>query len=158
MVQDFEKQFAFYTRNFNLIPTNVLYVPGVDDKTSNVGMFAHIDRGDELVDHHSIFLTSLPPDHTQPHVHHCSFEIHDLDTQELGHFWLAKKGYKSVWGVGRHILGSQIFDYWWDPNGFMVEHYIDGDVVNKETPVSFELAESAKDAAWGPDVPSTFLE
>jgi hypothetical protein len=35
--------------------------------------------------------------------------------------WLAKKKYKSVWGVGRHILGSQIFDYWWDPTGFMIE-------------------------------------
>lgn len=35
--------------------------------------------------------------------------------------WLAKKGYKSVWAVGRHILGSQIFDYWWGPTGFMVD-------------------------------------
>lgn len=35
--------------------------------------------------------------------------------------WLAKKNYKSVWGVGRHVLGSQIFDYWWDPTGFMIE-------------------------------------
>lgn len=40
----------------------------------------------------------------------------------------------------------------------MVEHYIDGDIVNKDTPVTFHLASSAKDAAWGPDVPGTFLE
>ncbi|OJJ98569.1 hypothetical protein ASPACDRAFT_45077 [Aspergillus aculeatus ATCC 16872] len=37
-----------------------------------------------------------------------------FDTQEVGHQWLAQKGYTSVWGVGRHILGSQSFDYWWD--------------------------------------------
>jgi hypothetical protein len=55
------------------------------------------------------------------HVHHCSFEVHDFDTQLLGHKWLAAKGYKSVWGVGRHILGSQIFDYWWDTSNYMVE-------------------------------------
>jgi len=35
--------------------------------------------------------------------------------------WLAAKKYTSVWGVGRHILGSQIFDYWWDTSGFMIE-------------------------------------
>ena len=40
----------------------------------------------------------------------------------------------------------------------MTEHYIDGDVVNEETPVSFHPAASAKDAAWGPDVPHEFLE
>lgn len=38
--------------------------------------------------------------------------------------YLEKKGYQSVWGVGRHILGSQIFDYWYQPEGkFMIEHY-----------------------------------
>ncbi|KAH8692361.1 trihydroxytoluene oxygenase [Talaromyces proteolyticus] len=158
VVRDFMKQFSFYTQNFNLMPSNVLYMPTADSKPKEVGMFAHIERGEELVDHHTIFLTSLPPGATEPHVHHCSFEIHDLDSQKLGHYWLAKKGYEPVWGVGRHILGSQIFDYWWDPNHFMVEHYIDSDVVNQDTPVSFELAESAKDAAWGPDVPSAFLE
>lgn len=31
----------------------------------------------------------------------------------------------------------------------MGEHYIDGDVVNGETPVSFDLSANAKDAAWG---------
>jgi hypothetical protein len=40
----------------------------------------------------------------------------------------------------------------------MTEHYIDGDVVNDETPVSFHPATSARDAAWGPDVPQEFLE
>ena len=30
---------------------------------------------------------------------------------------LAARGYPHAWGVGRHILGSQIFDYWRDPFG-----------------------------------------
>ncbi|KAJ9610435.1 hypothetical protein H2200_005212 [Cladophialophora chaetospira] len=157
VVRDFQSQLNFYTKNFNLMPTNILYVDDGNEKT-DVGMFAHVDRGTEVVDHHTLFLVSLPPGHEIPHVHHCSFEIHDFDTQAMGHEWLTRKGYKPAWGVGRHILGSQIFDYWWDPNDFMVEHYIDGDVVNGETPVSFHAAASAKDAAWSPDVPSSFLE
>ena len=46
------------------------------------------------------------------HVHHSSFEVHDFDIQALGHQWLREKDYDLVWGVGRHVMGSQIFDYW----------------------------------------------
>ena len=140
------------------MPTNILYASVGDGHRKNVAMFAHIDRGSEVVDHHSLFLVSAPPEIERPHVHHSSFEIHDMDTQAIGHDWLTKKGYKPAWGVGRHILGSQIFDYWWDIDGFMVEHYIDSDIVNDQTPVSFHPAASARDAAWGPDVPQEFLE
>jgi hypothetical protein len=87
-------------------------VTEADGSRKNVAMFAHIERGAELVDHHSIFLVTRPPHITHSHVHHCSFEIHDFDTQLIGHDWMLKQGYKPAWGVGRHILGSQIFDYW----------------------------------------------
>ena len=33
-------------------------------------------------------------------------------------------------GVGRHILGSQVFDYWKDPWGHVVEHFTDGDLLD----------------------------
>lgn len=80
------------------------------------------------------------------------------------------------------MLGSQIFDYWWDTSGFMIEvsivtpdtskshglktstdmirkHYADGDLVNSETPVSITDAhEEAKGGAWGPEVPTVFLD
>ena len=159
-MQDFDKQLKFYTQHFNLVPSNLLYVPAHGPGSSArkyVAMFAHIDRGDDLVDHHSLFLTSLPPSETVPHVHHCSFEVHDIDTQALGHEWLTKKGYDLVWGLGRHLIGSQLFDYWWDTSKFMVEHYIDGDVVNDQTPVGVGPAGDAGLAAWGPEVPKTFL-
>jgi len=92
------------------------------------------------------------------HVHHSSFEVHDFDTQLLGHKWLAKKNYKPVWGVGRHILGSQIFDYWWDTSKFMIEHYTDGDTVNNKTPIGFGPAGSESLAVWGPELPLDFLD
>jgi hypothetical protein len=70
--------------------------------------FCRLDRGEELVDHHCFFFFGGP----KFHVHHSSFETHDFDTQVLGHDWLRHKGYELSWGVGRHIMGSQIFDYW----------------------------------------------
>ncbi|KAK4998063.1 hypothetical protein LTR66_002645 [Elasticomyces elasticus] len=156
-VQNFQGQVEWYTRTFNLAPTDFLYVPdgsGQEKKTRDVATFLHIDRGADLVDHHTFFMSLNPTSH----VHHASFEVHDYDTQQLGHQWLASKGYTSVWGVGRHVLGSQIFDYWWDTTGNMVEHYTDGDLVNEETPVGWGMAGDESLAVWGPDVPKSFLE
>jgi hypothetical protein len=82
----------------------------VQDSTGkDITTFLHLDRGSELVDHHCFFFFEGP----KPHVHHSSFETHDFDTQVLGHDWLRSKGYQNCWGVGRHIMGSQIFDYWY---------------------------------------------
>jgi hypothetical protein len=91
-------------------------------------------------------------------LHHCSFEVADFDTQLIGHEWLAQRGYKPVWGVGRHILGSQIFDYWKDPSGFKIEHYADGDVVNAKMPVKRQAAGPNTLSIWGPPLPPSFTE
>mgnify|MGYP001090142859 CR=1 FL=1 len=79
-----------------------------DKEGKDITAFMHLDRGQTPVDHHCFFFFEGPVSH----VHHSSFETHDFDTQLLGHHWLRHKGYKNCWGVGRHILGSQIFDYW----------------------------------------------
>ncbi|PVH69712.1 Glyoxalase/Bleomycin resistance protein/Dihydroxybiphenyl dioxygenase [Cadophora sp. DSE1049] len=149
----FEEMVTFYTSNFNIVPTDCVYMEK-DGKRQIVTIFAHLDLGESLVDHHCFFLSAAPT----AHVHHSSFEVHDYDTQNLGHQWLAQKGYKSVWGVGRHILGSQIFDYWWDTTGNMVEHYTDGDLVNSETPIAYVKAGSESLAVWGPELPPGFVE
>lgn len=182
VVQHFERQVQWYTRTFNFAPTDFLFVniPGEGKgeggtKRKDVATFLHIDTGATPTDHHTFFMSGLgpnasspyspastyphPPDYAStPHVHHCSFEVHDFDSQNLGHEWLAKKGYNLVWGVGRHILGSQIFDYWWDTSGFMVEHYADGDLVTEETPVGWGEAGDESLAVWGPEVPGWFLD
>ncbi|KAK0835771.1 hypothetical protein LTR73_000270 [Friedmanniomyces endolithicus] len=185
-VQDFPSHLKWYTQNFNLAPTDFLFVPtpsSSNEDTSpaaapgseavkpenqeeggqkaataggrmDVAVFLHVDRGEEPTDHHTFFMSM----NAKSHVHHCSFEVHDYDTQHLGHQWLASKKYTSVWGIGRHILGSQIFDYWWDTTGNMIEHYADGDLVNKDTPVAWNNAGDESLAVWGPEVPKWFLE
>lgn len=156
-VQNFEEQLKYYTHNFNFAPTDFLFAP--DDSSNkggvkDVAVFMHVDRGTTPTDHHTLFMAT----NATTHVHHASFEVHDMDTQQLGHQWLASQSYTSVWGVGRHILGSQIFDYWWDTTGFMIEHYADGDLVNEETPVGWMNAGDESLAVWGPEVPKWFLE
>ncbi|EXJ87574.1 hypothetical protein A1O3_04534 [Capronia epimyces CBS 606.96] len=103
-VTNFDKTFEFYTSRFNFYPSDLGHTP--DGK--NVIVFNRLARGKELVDHHCFFFFEGP----KSHVHHSSFETHDFDTQVLGHDWLRHKGYENCWGVGRHVMGSQIFDYW----------------------------------------------
>lgn len=136
------------------MPTDFVYIEQ-DGQRIPVTVFMHLDLGKEPVDHHAFFLGANPK---TSHVHHASFEVHDYDTQQLGHQWLVEKGYRPAWGVGRHVLGSQIFDYWWDVSGNMVEHYADGDLVNAETPVGYVPAGPSSLAIWGPQVPAAFLE
>ncbi|KAB8253712.1 Glyoxalase/Bleomycin resistance protein/Dihydroxybiphenyl dioxygenase [Aspergillus pseudonomiae] len=148
-VTDFARSYEFYTTHFNFQPSDLVH----DATGRDVTAFLHLDRGSELVDHHCFFMF----EGSKSHVHHSSFETHDFDTQVLGHDWLRSKGYENCWGVGRHIMGSQIFDYWFDPSGFIVEHYVDGDLVNDQLPTNRSLASPDNLHIWGPDLPPTLL-
>jgi len=149
-ITDFAKAFEFYTTRFNFYPSELIHNPeGKDFNT-----FCRLDRGSELVDHHCFFFFEGP----KFHIHHSSFETHDFDTQVLGHDWLRHKGYELSWGVGRHIMGSQIFDYWFDPSKFIMEHYVDGDLVDNSTPTQKSAAGKDRIHIWGPDLPEGFLD
>ena len=146
----FDEDVAFYTSNFNLAPSDILHLENNPDL--DVLAFFHIDLGPEYTDHHSFFIGRAKPDEVG-RVHHASFEVEDFDTQLIGHDWLVKKGYRPIWGVGRHILGSQIFDYWSDTSGFTIEHYTDGDLVNQEHQVLRQEAGPKSLSIWGPSLP-----
>jgi hypothetical protein len=152
VVPQFDSELAWYTGNFNFVPSNVLY--HWDFSNMDVLTFMHLDLGEEYSDHHCFFMQRAEPEVKKTFVHHTSFEVVDFDTQLIGHEWLAKKGWKSIWGVGRHVLGSQIFDYWADSSGFKIEHYADGDVVNKHTPTERDVV--GPFSVWGPEVPKDF--
>ncbi|SPN98476.1 related to 2,3-dihydroxybiphenyl-1,2-dioxygenase [Cephalotrichum gorgonifer] len=146
---DFDTAYEFYTKKFNFFPSELVEADG-----KIVTTFLRINRGSDLVDHHTFFFFQGP----KFHVHHSSFETHDFDAQVLGHDWLRHKGYKNCWGVGRHIMGSQIFDYWFDPSGFIMEHYVDGDLMNDQEATHLSPASPDNLHVWGPDLPPDFLK
>jgi catechol 2,3-dioxygenase-like lactoylglutathione lyase family enzyme len=144
---NYEGTCDWYTSHFNFRPTDVLYAP--HDESFDVATFFRLDLGQEYVDHHCFLVTRREKPGTK--VHHSSFEVEDLDTQFMGHQWLDERGHELVWGIGRHVHGSQIFDYWYDSSHFIIEHYADGDVVNAD----YETfrAKAGNMAVWGPPVP-----
>lgn len=150
-----DEDVAFYTNNFNFVPSDVVHEAGNPDV--DILAFLHLDLGEEYSDHHTLFLARAPPEMPATMMHHTSFEVDDFDTQLLGHEHLLSKGYKLIWGVGRHILGSQIFDYWKDPSGFSIEHYADGDLVNVHTNVLRQEDQGPNTlSVWGPKLPEVF--
>ena len=149
-VSSYERTLSWYRQNLGLRASDTLHA-GPERK--DVAAFMRVARGDEWVDHHSIFFLESP----KTHVHHCSFEVQDPDEVMMGSEWLKAQGWTQFWGVGRHVLGSQIFDYWRDCSGFMIEHYADGDLLNEDfAGERHDVADEAL-AIWGPQPPDDFL-
>jgi len=124
---DIDRSIQYY-RQFGFLVTDATCDP--KDQSKTLGVFMRCDRGSEWTDHHTLGLARREP----VAVDHTAYECIDIDDIVLGGNHLEAKGYKRSWGVGRHILGSQVFDYWRDPFGFKVEHWTDGDLVNRDTP------------------------
>lgn len=113
----------WYQRTLGIIPTDELFV---GERSNVLGQFDRVDLGDTLVDHHVIFLLTGQ----RTGMHHVSFEVEGVDDIFFGHDYLRMKSYDHVRGIGRHALGSQIFDYWMSPFDQMHEHWISQEKMN----------------------------
>ena len=126
----------------------------MENQEKDMMTFNHIDAGDEFVDHHVVL--GIQSDNAE--FNHLSFEAADFDDIQAGHYWLKSKGYKHAWGVGRHMLGSQIFDYWRDPWGRIHEHWTDSDLVNNSHEAERWEPPVGLNNQWGPDFPESFVD
>ena len=119
-VASFRESESWYKSHFGFLTSDEIELePGV-----SVGAFMRLNIGNTATDHHSLFLLEAPGDAS---FNHAAFEVSDVDDLMVGHDHLRKNGREHSWGVGRHILGSQVFDYWKDPWGHELEHFSDGD-------------------------------
>lgn len=115
-----------------------------------IAAFLRCDRGAVATDHHTFVAVAG----SDPGFDHAAFEVLDFDDVMLGHDHLRECGYEHSRGIGRHVLGSQVFDYWNDPWGHTVEHWADGDRFDASTPPNVVGPEAALGSQWGsPSVP-----
>lgn len=142
-VRNHDESVRWLEERFDLRHSDYFAPPGEEGPI--VGTFLRFNKNDEQVDHHAILI--LQSDWVG--VHHCSFEVIDLDAVMTSHDYLLSKGYKLDCGVGRHMLGSQIFDYWKDPFGFRVEHYTDGDMLDQHAKPSVFNGTATETTQWG---------
>ena len=114
---------AWYQENFGFLPTDELYVgePG-----NTLGRFVRTDCGEDPVYHHVLFIFRGEKNG----LHHASFEVERVDEIFTGGDHLHELNYDHVRGIGRHALGSQIFDYWMSPFNVMHEHWSSTEKMN----------------------------
>lgn len=144
---DFAGMADWYMRHLGLIPTDVQYLA---DGSPNL-CFLRLNLGETPADHHSFVLAGGIEDRYE----HSAYEVVDLDALGQGQNVLKANGHRHMWGIGRHILGSQLFDYWHDPEGMEFEHYTDGDVFTASHPTHYLPLELSGIWAWGDDVPAS---
>lgn len=150
LVKDFRETEAFYRTHFGFRNSDEMYVAKRD---TVIAAFMRLDRGAEYVDHHAFLAVGAG----RVELNHVSFEVQDLDDLMTGHEHLRAAGHPHHWGVGRHVLGSQIYDYWRDPFGNVVEHWTDGDLLNAATPTgAVDITAGGEISHWGPPSPSPF--
>ena len=151
-VRDPAATLAWYHARFGLIASDrVNLAPGMP-----VAIFTRCDRGDEPADHHSILFASAMGSGGVSGLNHLSWEVCDIDDVLIGRDHLASKGRVHEWGVGRHLLGSQVFDYWRDPWGHIHEHWTDGDQLAAAIPAGDHPIDIGAVSQWGPNMPPTF--
>ncbi|TDR77859.1 VOC family protein [Paludibacterium purpuratum] len=146
----YQETCAWYTQHFGFIPSDVQVLP---DGSPAVA-FMRLDLGDTPADHHTLALAQG----IAPAYSHSAYELVDADAVGIGQSLLRERGWKHAWGIGRHILGSQIFDYWQDPWGDKHEHYCDGDLFTAPVPTGIHPTGREAMAQWGETMPRSFTK
>jgi catechol 2,3-dioxygenase-like lactoylglutathione lyase family enzyme len=127
-----------------LVPTDEMYM---GTPSNLICSFMRIDQGEHWVDHHTIAVFKGGP---KLDLHHASFEVADYEAQFMAHRYMQTKGWELIWGVGRHPLGSHVFDLWRDPNRYRFETFSDTDLANSNTPTNLHDAMKQEMDRWSP--------
>ncbi|MBI1328543.1 MAG: glyoxalase [Alphaproteobacteria bacterium] len=147
-VSDFRRSEAWYKERFGFITSDEI---SLGEGAPSIGAFMRCDRGETPTDHHTLFLAGLG----QAKFNHAAFEVADMDDLMAGNAYLKSRERAHEWGVGRHFLGSQIFDYWRDPWGYTVEHWTDGDLMRASWGSRVSSIQDLMGVQWGMPMPPT---
>ncbi len=147
----FQAALDWYLDTLGLIVSDFCYLDGQRGR-GPVMAFIRCDQGSVPTDHHTLAML------LQPHTGyvHSAYQLTDLDEVAASGQYLRDHGYRHSWGIGRHIQGSQIFDYWRDTDRLMFEHYADGDVFDSSVPPGWAPLSVSGLAQWGPRATADF--
>ena len=141
----------WYLDTLGLIVSDFLYLDGQRDRGPAMA-FIRCDLGSVPADHHTLAMALQP----RTGYLHSAYQLTDLDEVAASGEYLRERGYRHAWGLGRHIQGSQIFDYWRDPDRVMFEHYADGDVFDRTAEPGWAPLSRSGLAQWGPKATAEF--
>jgi catechol 2,3-dioxygenase-like lactoylglutathione lyase family enzyme len=121
---DFAAMRAFYTEKLGFI---------ISDEYPGHGVFTRCQR---VGDHHNLFMLNRPG---KPGINHVAFTVTDIHEVIGGGIAMAKKGWKTEIGPGRHPISSAYFWYFENPLAAPLEYYADEDYCTEDwKPSTFE--------------------
>jgi catechol 2,3-dioxygenase-like lactoylglutathione lyase family enzyme len=148
----YQETLNWYLEHFGLIVSDFQFYEGQRERGPTMS-FVRCDQGATPTDHHTLAMALGPANRYL----HSAYQVADFDALAAGGRYLDDEGYHHSWGVGRHVEGSQIFDYWRDPDGFLVEHFSDGDMFDSSVEPGWSPFTASGLAQWGPAVTKDFL-
>lgn len=93
---------------------------------THVMEFLRCPAGGQAVDHHTLALAHGE----RLSLNHAAFQMHDIDGLMYAAGRLIENGYDIEWGLGRHGPGNNVFTYYVDPDGFVVEYTTEMEKIN----------------------------
>ena len=142
----------WYLEHLGLIVSDFKYYQGQRERGPTMS-FIRCDQGTTPTDHHTLAMMLGPRNRYV----HSAYQVTDLDALAAGGEYLREEGFHRSWGIGRHIEGSQIFDYWRDADGLLVEHFADGDRFDSTLEPGWSPMTASGLAQWGPPATKDFL-
>jgi catechol 2,3-dioxygenase-like lactoylglutathione lyase family enzyme len=142
----------WYLEHLGLIVSDFKYYEGQRERGPTMS-FIRCDRGETPSDHHTLAMMLGPRNRYV----HSAYQVADLDALAAGGEYLRGQGFHHSWGIGRHVEGSQIFDYWHDPDGLLVEHFADGDLFDASLEPGWSPMTASGLAQWGVPATKDFL-
>lgn len=143
MTDNFDATVDFYTETLGF---------WVSDYIDGLGIFLRCSS-----DHHNLFL--INSDHNA--INHISCGVSGVDEIMGGYEKMTAEGWDPIWGLGRHLIGSNMFYYFRNPSGGFIEYYADLDCIMDATkwePGHFDPSSPDALAVWGGLPPQAFFE
>jgi catechol 2,3-dioxygenase-like lactoylglutathione lyase family enzyme len=143
-VSNYNASDAWYREVLGFIPSDLMHA---GPPANVIAGFYRVNRGKDWVDHHTLAMFGMG----RRGLHHLSFEVQDSEAQFMAHRWMKQRGHSPVWGVGRHQLGSHIFDVWRDPDGNRFETYSDTDLLTADAKPALSPIDKVGLDLWSDD-------
>ena len=110
--------------------------------------------------HHTLALGTVPG---PSHLHHYAFDLHAMQDLVLIADNLNSKGRALAWGPGRHGAGGNVFTYYADPHGCIVENSVEMDRIDSDANYEARIWDNSMGLAspwinlWGTPPTQAFL-
>jgi catechol 2,3-dioxygenase-like lactoylglutathione lyase family enzyme len=119
--------------------------------SDSVRGFGKFVRAPGSINHHNFLIANRP----QPGMQHVSLRLRDIDEMGVATRYLEARGWQKIWGPGRHRPGSDLFVFFRNPAGALVEYHCDEDFIidpTRWTPQEFDPTDMQ---IWGDRPPAS---